>query len=239
MADAQTAYELRLLFKYRGCPVCALAQRTATRYVDTLFYESVLDPGRRERIRASLGLCYEHAWLTIESKLSDALGLAIVYHDLAATLLARLPEKPDSGGRERKALVEALSETRLCPACETRRTVEERSIKVLGEALQKDDYLDDYRKSDGLCLPHLRLMIEETGNQKVLAAVINHQRQRLEGLKEELSEFIRKNDYRFQDEGMGAERDSYQRAAEQVTGKRRPASKADLFPEKGKRPGQE
>jgi hypothetical protein len=195
--------------------------------VDTLFYESILDPAPRDRLRASLGLCYEHAWLTIESKLSDALGLAIVYHDLAGTLLERLPAG-EVDARTRKDLAAALAPSGPCPACESRDEVVDRSVKVLADALKHTDYLEDYQKSDGLCLSHLRLVLEETGNQKVLEALLAHQRTRLESLKGELSEFIRKNDYRFKGEGMGAERDSYQRAAEMVTGKRRPAGKKDL-----------
>jgi hypothetical protein len=39
-------------------------------------------------------------------------------------------------------------------------------------------------------------------------------------LNDELTEFIRKNDYRFSKEGMGAERDSWKRAAAALVGNR-------------------
>ena len=43
-------------------------------------------------------------------------------------------------------------------------------------------------------------------------------RKKLEGLREELTEFIRKNDYRFKDEVMGAEGDSWRRAIVRLIG---------------------
>jgi hypothetical protein len=43
-------------------------------------------------------------------------------------------------------------------------------------------------------------------------------------------EFIRKNDYRFKDEVIGKEGDSYRRAAELLKGKQPPANKKDLYP---------
>jgi hypothetical protein len=45
------------------------------------------------------------------------------------------------------------------------------------------------------------------------------QRECLQRLHDELTEFIRKNDYRFSGEGMGPGRDSWVRAVEIVAGK--------------------
>ncbi len=230
MADTQTAYELRLLFQEPGCPVCAFGQRVSSRYVDSLFYESVNDPAVRARLRASLGLCYEHAWLMIEARLSDALGQAILYRDLLQTLLERLPsetEIPDE--RAARRLGEALTPEAACPACESRAQAEERALQALARSLERREYLADFERSDGLCLPHLRALLQqETLGRKALAAVLAHQRRRLSGLEAELAEFIRKNDYRFQGEKMGAEGNAYQRAAGLLTGRRRPASKKEL-----------
>jgi hypothetical protein len=60
------------------------------------------------------------------------------------------------------------------------------------------------------------------------AVVLSHQRERMESLKTELAEFIRKCDYRFRDEVIGKEGDSYKRAADMIKGKHRPTEKKDL-----------
>ncbi len=41
-----------------------------------------------------------------------------------------------------------------------------------------------------------------------------------QALRDELAEFIRKQDYRFRDEGLGAEGDAWIRAIAQVSGAR-------------------
>jgi hypothetical protein len=50
----------------------------------------------------------------------------------------------------------------------------------------------------------------------------------LEALGAELAEFIRKNDYRFKDESMGIEGDSYLRTAAMLVGRHAPGKKQDL-----------
>ncbi len=46
--------------------------------------------------------------------------------------------------------------------------------------------------------------------------------------EENLAEFIRKSDYRFRDEAIGKEGDSYKRAADMIKGKHRLAEKKDF-----------
>src|SRR5687767_11547818 len=75
------AYKLLEACREPGCPVCRLEQRSVERYLDSQFYESVNNPAWRDRLRASLGFCQEHAWLAVDQRLGDALGFAIIYRD--------------------------------------------------------------------------------------------------------------------------------------------------------------
>ena len=65
-------------------------------------------------------------------------------------------------------------------------------------------------------------------DQKRKATLLGQQQTRMESLRGELAEFIRKSDYRFRDEIIGGEGDSYKRAADMVKGKHRPENKKDL-----------
>jgi hypothetical protein len=103
----------------------------------------------------------------------------------------------------------------------------DRVVNSLASALREGDFLGEYRQSHGLCLPHLKQLLPRL-DQKRQATVLDHQRRRMESLKNELSEFIRKSDYRFHDEPIGGEGDSYKRAADMVKGKHRPENKKDL-----------
>jgi len=79
MADQDTLYfELRDALQAAGCSLCRLGRRAATRYIDTLNYEGVNDPGLRRTLRNAHGLCHRHAWQWTQMR-GSPLGVAIVY----------------------------------------------------------------------------------------------------------------------------------------------------------------
>lgn len=240
MADAQTIYELRQACKTRGCPVCTLLQRSVARYVEGIFDESMLDPRARKRMVDSLGFCYEHTWQIVELKLSDALGQAILYQDLVRAVLAIIDDH-GAGTGQRLAGALSLGEDRPgrgsraeCPACRAEGSTLELILVSLAAALREQDFVQEFQQSEGLCLPHLQRLALALDRARI-AVVLDLQRVRLNGLQAELAEFIRKNDYRFQDEAIGAEGDSYQRAAEMMRGKRRPENRKELNYESSKK----
>ena len=94
-------------------------------------------------------------------------------------------------------------------------------------ALLDQGFISEFKHSSGLCIPHLkRILPKLDGNRRGI--VLLHQHDCLEKLRGELAEFIRKNDYRFRDEVIGDEGDSYKRAADMISGKHRPAEKKDF-----------
>jgi hypothetical protein len=74
--------------------------------------------------------------------------------------------------------------------------------------------------SGGLCLPHLRRALDQIKNASEVAALLTVHREKLEGLRAELAEFIRKNDYQVIKEGFGKEGDAWLRAIGTVVGQR-------------------
>jgi hypothetical protein len=224
MPDAQTIYELRTACHKPGCPVCALVQRAGARYIEGTFNESMLDPSIRQKLVDSMGFCYEHTWQSIDLKLSEALGHAILYQDLIKYINKTIQENGNLPGKQ---LAAALDRAAACPACQIEEETLERVTDSLAAALKGEDFVDEYRFSGGLCLPHLKRLLPALDNKRQ-AIVLEHQQARLEGLKTELAEFIRKSDYRFRDEIIGEEGDSYKRAADLVKGKHRAENKKDL-----------
>src|SRR5512138_303835 len=114
MADAQTIYELRAASRKPGCPICAMVQRAGARYIEGTFNESMLDPGIRLKLVDSLGFCYEHTWQSIDLKLSEALGHAILYQDLVRQTLRTLRENERAN---REQIASELEAKKGCPAC--------------------------------------------------------------------------------------------------------------------------
>jgi hypothetical protein len=224
MPDAQTIYELRLASHKPGCPVCTLIHRAGTRYMEGIFNESMLDPDVRQKLVKSLGFCYNHTWQSIDLKLSDALGHAILYQDLVKDAIQKIVENEQNPGNKLTSALESLAE---CPACMIEEAALERILDTIVVALRNEDFVTEFRQSSGLCLPHLQLLLPKL-DRKRQTTILGFQFECLENLKGELAEFIRKSDYRFRDESIGKEGDSYKRAAALIHGKRQPAEKMDL-----------
>jgi hypothetical protein len=220
-----------------GCPVCRLVESSTIHFLGSMFYENVNDIPARAHLRSSFGFCKEHAWQVLEGGLGDALGISIIYQDVLTNILRRLPATPEPGAapgwRERlrqltsrdhlleqvRAALQALKPVKPCPACEQRLNTTRLVLAVMIDSLEKrEDVAAALAASDGLCLPHLAAVLEQTQHARVYATLLGSFRQRLEELNGDLGEFIRKNDYRFRDESMGRERDAGRRAIAKITG---------------------
>ena len=90
--------------------------------------------------------------------------------------------------------------------------------ELVSNLLGEEGLLAAYESSDGLCLPHFRQALAWVRDERVFEALINVQRVVWERLVSHLSEFIRKSDYRFQDESWGEERDAWLRAIAALAG---------------------
>jgi len=220
-----------------GCPVCRLEQQSVERYLENQFYENVNSPRWRESLRASLGFCHEHAWLTVDRRLGDALGFSIIYRDLLNSVLMRLEEtgSPPQSSPQWTALLRKFPEkTRIsvarmlnaiipagrCPVCEHREAKTREIVTVLVDGLKKPEILDALRSSSGLCLPHLQQSLEKVRDVGATEKLILLHREKMEGLKAELEEYIRKSDYQVQ-ESFGREGDAWRRAIALVVGARK------------------
>jgi hypothetical protein len=106
-----------------------------------------------------------------------------------------------------------------CPVCVKVQTAEAYFLTALRQHFTGSDNLASaYRTSDGLCLPHFRLALAQIADQETFTALVESQKAVWQRLSAELGEFIRKKDYRFQNENFGPEGDAWQRAIEAVVG---------------------
>lgn len=221
-----------------GCPICCLAERAVGRYLVSLLRERVLDIDERRRLRHARGLCNAHAWQLQEG--GGALGISIIYRDVLNTLtkaleqgvevhgglLARLLAGEGSPQRAAGRLKDRLAPAAPCPACTERTEVERLAVGALLDYLRAAGFAAHYRSGDGLCLAHLLASLERVRDGQVLEQLLAVQLRVDAGLRSELDEFIRRNDYRFREEKIGAEGDAWIRAIRHAAGEKR-----------GKRPG--
>ena len=221
-----------------GCPLCYLAQRAVRRHLEQMIYDSVNDPPTRARLRESLGYCYEHAWQLPQAGASTPLGVAFIYRDLLNTVTKELEKdmykRPsrltfaqvaEAVDRNKPSVftqqgVKRLTPTKPCPACVHRDQMTTLYAIALMDALGENDVrlLENFEHTAGLCVPHLRRAIELARSEKAVNSLLALTITKYRSLQAELTEFIRKNDYRFSDEKMEAEADSWLRALSALIG---------------------
>lgn len=231
------SYKLLEACRETGCPVCRLEQRSIERYLDSQFYENVNSPTWRDQLRASLGFCREHAWLAVDKRLGDALGFSIIYDDILNSVLNRLDDGrsrrpprrwtslltqiPEPARHLIQNMLAAITPRKHCPACEHRDEFRRQTISTLVESLAAPEVVEALQASEGLCLPHLKLALEHVRDASVGEQLLKVHRAKLDGLKAELAEFIRKSDYQVIKEGFGSEGDAWLRAIRMIVGDKR------------------
>jgi len=237
MGRTMSFYDLRDAMAQPGCPVCRLMAAAVEHYLDTLLWENVNDAGARQQIRRARGFCNQHAWQLVAG--GSSLGAVIITRDVLQNLLRLLEDAgfqaPAVSLRRRAKhalegrrpppanaqLVAQLGPQAPCPACAQAETTEEVLIATLVEGLLGDDgLLPAYRASEGMCLKHFRQALSEARSPAVFEALVDVQRTKWQQLVEQLSEIVRKEDYRFRDEPRGEEVGASLRAIAALCGPR-------------------
>jgi hypothetical protein len=222
--------ELIEAFAQKGCAFCRLLDESADKFVDAVLWEMVNDPPTRLELRHTRGYCAEHSRLLIRP--GAALGTAILMKDVINALQKEVQNsrlwEGESGldglrasvmkrpSAKTAVLLQKLEPQATCPACVNVAYLKKHLIKSFSQNLQQLDA--PYRQSDGLCLPHFKDLLAETGSPPTAQTLLQAQMHIWNRLDAELTEFIRKNDYRFQHEGFGAEKDAWIRAVEALGG---------------------
>lgn len=239
--DKHTAYfDLLDACKKGGCPICTMALDTVDRYLDATIYENVNDGELRRSVVQARGFCNDHSWRLREAR--AGFGVALLYRDVLSHVNEEIVRQPADGkldlfgnGQQHGGLLDRLAalgggETGqgerdiadphlACPACVERERYELLYLETLIAHVGEDEVARAVRQTGGLCLVHLDQAALATRDTSALARLLDLQHACIDALYGELSEFIRKHDYRFHDEGMGAEGNSWIRATEMVAGK--------------------
>ena len=228
-------YNLRDGLPLPGCVVCRLKIEAVDRFLDGLLWECVTDPEKREEIRRARGFCREHTWRL--TRPGSALGVATITRDVLQSALKAMENSPSRApspwslrhvreaivlGRRasgKTGLVSRLEPQIKCLACEWAEQMEGIYLQSLADNLLGDEgLLAAYKLSDGLCLPHFRQALTHARDERIFRALVGAQRAVWQRLVDHLDEFIRKNDYRFQGESWGEERDAWLRAIAALAG---------------------
>lgn len=220
MQNSRDYYELFDACNLEGCPFCRVAHASITRYLDAWKYEMFTDIEDREKLRRSQGFCHAHTWQLV--RMGASIQLAQAYQAVLSDTVEQLQaDITGKHGRTRRRFFETKHERAICPACRQLEVIEADLVLALRRALLDPQFYERFANAQGLCLDHLRLTTElklpDTPGDW-LTLLQKAELACLQRLDQQLSELIRKHDYRFKDEEHGDEMVSWQRAAGLVAG---------------------
>jgi hypothetical protein len=195
-------YKVLEAFDLPGCPICDLVNQSVRARMDAVLYEQVNDPGTRRKLIESRGFCRQHSALLLE--LGHPLSVAIIYRDIVDSVSGEL-----NSGKSRPNRAK-------CLGCVWAENDEKQYLSTLAEHFADPDLSGGILGSRDLCLPHLRKLLEmlpPDQQSELRQAMLSH----LAELKAELSEIVRKSDYRCE-ERFGPEGDAWIRAVAKISG---------------------
>ena len=227
LKDQVGYHDLMADLRKPGCPCCHGSHRAAWNYLDGLLWEFVNDPGVRAGLRAARGFCREHSRmaLAVASEQSAAGGIAILYEDLlgaAEDAAAQAARSSWRGGQRtrRRGAREALASMAACPACESADRVADNYLRILARhGPESPPAVALHHPGRGLCFAHLAMGLASARSEQQTERLLEIFGQGTDELRKELREFIRKQDYRFQHEGLTTgEASAWQRAVYRMVG---------------------
>lgn len=227
--ETQGNHDLFDAFAQPGCPVCRLALRAVSQYMNSTNYDALGDPAIRAQFEASQGFCNRHAHQWQDE--AFVLGTAQMFRDVIRSIERDLTGQAMRGGGLAGRMTSLIGgrqgatagstlplPTRPCPACEVLTETESRLTRTLLKGLGNDPFRDAYAASDGLCLPHLRPALASASGRAAFDALKARALATRATLLAHLDETIRKHDYRFQHEPAAEEKGSPERAVAWVAG---------------------
>jgi hypothetical protein len=231
---ALSYYDLMEACGRPGCPVCRLLEADSARFFDALLYERFTDPRIQTALIASRGLCSIHgAQLMDENR--GAFAIAFLNEVLVSALIDTLDSAAAPQGAQSRLTrllgfpldaaartAQALAPEKPCMCCEALHQNEARYLDVFAEALTEVGMLKTYGESDGLCLPHFRMLVANIDDPAALEQLIAAQRAIWRRLEDALEAFIARHEFSADDQVLtDTEASSWRQALNQLMGRPR------------------
>jgi len=216
-------FDLIALMAQPECPICRLIQNDVRRFVDGLLYESSVDPSSQQKFRASRGVCAVHSQLLRETR-GYSVPMATLYEAAIDEVLSVLDSagstpanklRRNSGGRQ---ISEKLKPSKRCPCCVTVEASERLYTQVFADGLADHAFVQAFQQSQGLCLTHVRRMMEHAMPQDARTKFVQAQRAIWKKLLAELDLFMARSGERGDGKPVGEEGTSWSRAVNVIGG---------------------
>ena len=210
-----------------GCPVCLMYRKLQAEALDTILGGAMMEPDIRIKTNEQ-GFCAHHMSMLLTKK--NRLGLALILESHLDQINERCADKPLAAMTGTKGVPAAKEIARLDGECYICGKIEDHFSKMLSNILwlweSEKEFREKFDASPYICLPHYRRLIDsKTVLPKKLAPDFCDALRKVtfdyfDELRGDVKHFIKKFDYRFDDEPWGNSKDSVERAAKFLRGDR-------------------
>lgn len=209
------------------CFLCVLEEEIEKKFVDTYLSELVMDASSRRKIIESRGFCNHHFYKMLIAAnrpgSPDGHGIALITHSVVEQLLLDISKV---SGYENVCL-NIFPRKEGCPACTHLANFTEMYIQKVVRllSLQNKEFMELFKESRGLCIPHFAVLIRaieeelESNAQNIIKTVIEVEEKNLGRLNSELAEYIRRQSYEFSEEDRKAVKDAILKDVEKLVGR--------------------
>ncbi len=229
------------------CLMCALERKTELGEAERYLGASVMEPDVRVKVN-DRGFCRKHHAMlfSMSNRLGHALMLeshTIEIREKLARISASLNKSADQlknsgiadklNGKNKAAAAEiqkqAQAVSEMADSCLMCDTIEEnmnRYMHTFFHLYQNDtEFRNRFENSKGLCLPHLGKLLEaatqELGARELgqfVETVTRLERDNMDRIQEDISWFIKKFDYRYENESWKNSKDAVERTVNKARG---------------------
>ena len=229
------------------CLMCALERKTELGEAERYLGASVMEPDVRVKVN-DRGFCRKHHAMlfTMSNRLGHALMLeshTIEIREKLAKINDKLERSAaqlkDAGigdklsGRTKSASDEILKQAQeldkmgsSCLMCDTIAENIRRYLHTFFHLYQNDtEFRNRFEHSKGLCIPHMALLLETATEElgakdlgRFTETVARLEKENMDRIQEDISWFIKKFDYRYENESWKNSKDAVERTVNKVRG---------------------
>ena len=206
-----------------GCPFCVLFRRLQNDEIDIILGASMMEPDIRIRTNEE-GFCLSHYNMMLRRKRMLGMGLMLESH------LAEVEKKIDGPtllGNKAQASIGALE--KLNDDCYVCGRIEKNLTAMISTAVylfeSDPNFAPKFKKAPYFCLPHYKRMIEYASKKMpkryfkdFYECAHGIEKNYVKSLKDDVSWFCKKFDYRYDEEPWYNSKDSVQRSIKFLSG---------------------
>ncbi len=199
----------------RGCAVCNHIYRQVNDFLCNWQYKLSSETDAQAYFASQKGFCSLHTWqlLSVSSPHGASVGFTSVAEEIAEIIKA-------NSGMTGNDVRQALLQHRECDVCKLHETSEMNYINELASFLKTGNGTAVYRKSQGVCLAHLSMLLDTVSEEETRKFLLSHAAEFFSDVAEEMRTYSLKFETLRQALKNSDEEDAYKRAVVHIAGDR-------------------